>query len=415
MRRTAPEGHGPVRFGPPFPEDGLPVLPELSAVLAAAASRGAHGPVGGGRALREAACGHWDRRGLHCDPDRVAAAPGSPALLLALTAALGGDVLVPRPCAAWWAPYARLLGRPVFHVPTPPESGGVPDPYALLETVRRVRAEGGDPRLLVLSVADDPTATVAPPELLHETVEAAQGEGLHLVSDETWRDTLHDPHDTVLLSPAEMVPDRVTVVTDLAGALLPPGWPAAVARFPAGADGEGLHARVLDILTALDARVAAPVAAAAGYALGEPEAVTARVAATVRLHALLAAEAHAAVVAAGALARPPRCGRHLYVDLAPLRPALTAHGVGDAQELEDFLGARLGMPSPGGHRFGDDLEAPRVRLSTGALVTGSDAERAECLTSPTPLELPQVHRALSRLKSVFDDLRDEAQRWEPPR
>ncbi|MFH9586325.1 aminotransferase class I/II-fold pyridoxal phosphate-dependent enzyme [Streptomyces luteogriseus] len=415
MRRTAPEGHGPVRFGPPLPEDGLPVLPELSAVLAAAASRGDHETVGGGRALREAACGYWDRRGLHCDPDRVAAAPGSPALLLALTAALGGDVLVPRPCAAWWAPYARLLGRPVFHVATPPESGGVPDPYALLETVRRVRAEGGDPRLLVLSVADDPTATVAPPELLHETVEAAQGEGLHLVSDETWRDTLHDPHDTVLLSPAEMVPDRVTVVTDLAGALLPPGWPAAVARFPAGEDGEDLHARVLDILTALDARVAAPIAAAAGYALAEPEAVTARVATAVRLHALLAAEAHTAVVAAGALARPPRSGRHLYVDLAPLRPALSAHGVGDAQELEDFLGARLGMPAPGGHRFGDDLEAPRVRLSTGALVAGSSTERAECLTSPTPLELPQVNRALSRLKSVFDDLRDDAQRWEPPR
>ena len=415
MRRTAPEGHGPVRFGPPLPEDGLPVLPELSAVLAAAASRGDHEPVGGGRALREAACCYWDRRGLHCDPDRAAAAPGSPALLLALTAALGGDVLVPRPCAAWWAPYARLLGRPVFHVPTPPESGGVPDPYALLETVRRVRAEGGDPRLLVLSVADDPTATVAPPELLHETVEAAQGEGLHLVSDETWRDTLHDPHDTVLLSPAEMVPDRVTVITDLAGALLPPGWPAAVARFPAGEDGEGLHARVLDILTALDARVAAPIASAAGYALGEPEAVTARVATTVRLHALLAAEAHAAVVAAGALARPPRSGRHLYVDLAPLSPALSAHGVGDAQELEDFLSARLGMPAPGGHRFGDDLEAPRVRLSTGALVAGSDTERVECLTSPTPLELPQVNRALSRLKSVFDDLRDDAQRWEPPR
>ncbi|MEU7722576.1 aminotransferase class I/II-fold pyridoxal phosphate-dependent enzyme [Streptomyces tibetensis] len=415
MRRTAPEGHGPVRFGPPLPEDELPVLPELSGVLAAAASRGGHEPVGGGEALREAACGYWDRRGLRCEPDRVASAPGAPALLLALTAALGGDVLVPRPCAAWWAPYARLLGRPAFHVPTPPESGGVPDPYALLETVRRVRAEGGDPRLLVLSVADDPTATVAPPELLHETVEAAQGEGLHLVSDETWRDTLHDPRETVLLSPAEMVPDRVTVVTDLAGALLPAGWPAAVARFPAGEDGAGLHARVLDVLTALDARVAAPVAAAAGYALGEPEAVTARVAAAVRLHALLAAAAHTAVVAAGALARPPRSGRHLYVDLAPLSPALTAHGIGDAQELEDFLTARLGMPAPGGHRFGDDLEAPRVRLSTGALVAGSDVERAECLTSPTPLELPHVHHALIHLKSVFGDLRDDAERWEPPR
>ncbi|PAZ10807.1 aminopeptidase, partial [Streptomyces sp. SA15] len=179
----------------------------------------------------------WDRRGLPAEPGRAVAAPGAPSLLLALTAALGGDVLVPRPCAAWWAPYARLLGRPVFHVATSAECGGVPDPYALLETVRRVRAEGGDPRLLVLSVADDPTATVAPPELLHETLEAAVGEGLHLVSDETWRDTLHEPHDTVLLSPAEMLPEQVTVVTDLAGALLPSGWPAAIARFPAGEAG----------------------------------------------------------------------------------------------------------------------------------------------------------------------------------
>ncbi|WP_461087009.1 aminotransferase class I/II-fold pyridoxal phosphate-dependent enzyme [Streptomyces deserti] len=415
MGRTDPEGHGPVRFGPPLPEDGLPVLHELSTVLAAAAARAEAEPVGGGPALLEAACGYWDRRGLPAAPGRVAAAPGAPALLVALTAALGGDVLVPRPCATWWAPYARLLGRPVFHVPTPAENGGVPDPYALLETVRRVRAEGGDPRLLVLSVADDPTATVAPPELLHETVEAAAGEGLHLVSDETWRDTLHDPHDTVLLSPAEMLPERVTVVTDLAGALLPPGWPAAVARCPADGAGDDLHARVLDVLTALGARVAAPVAAAAGYALSEPEPVTTRVAAAVRLHARVAAAAHAAVVAAGAVARPPQAGRHLYVDLSPLRPALTAHGVGDAQELEDFLAARLGMPAPGGHRFGDDLAAPRVRLSTGPLLDGSDEERAECLEAPSPLELPHVQRALILLTSVFDDLRDDAQRWEPPR
>lgn len=213
--RTHPEGHGPVRFGPPLPEDGLPVLPELAGVLAAAASRVGPEPVGGGPALIDAACGYGERRGLPAAPGRTALAPGAPALLTALTAAVDGDVLVPRPCASWWAPYARLLGRPVFHVPTPPESGGVPDPYALLETVRRMRAEGREPRLLVLSVADDPTATVAPPELLHETLEAAAGEGLHLVSDETWRDTLHDPRGTVLLSPAEMLPDRVTVVTDL--------------------------------------------------------------------------------------------------------------------------------------------------------------------------------------------------------
>ena len=415
MARRVPESHGPVRYGPPLPGDGLPVLPELSAVLAAAASRADSEPVGGGAALLEAACGHWDRRGLPGTPDRVAAAPGAPALLLALTAALGGDVLVPRPCAAWWAPYARLLGRPVFHVATPAECGGVPDPYALLETVRRVRAEGGDPRLLVLSVADDPTATVAPPEVLHETVEAAAGEGLHLVSDETWRDTRHDPHGSVLLSPAEMLPERVTVVTDLAGALLPTGWPAAIARFPPGADGEGLHARVLDVLTALGARVAGPVAAAAHYALTEPEPVRTRQAAAVRLHARVAAALHAEAVAAGVLARPPQAGRHLYLDLGPLRSALGGHGVSDAQDLEELLTARLGMPAPGGHRFGDDLAEPRVRLSTGDLLGGTDEERAACLESPDPLELPHVRDALIHVKSVFDDLRDDARRWEPPR
>ncbi|MFI2411013.1 aminotransferase class I/II-fold pyridoxal phosphate-dependent enzyme [Streptomyces sp. NPDC018947] len=409
-----PHGHGPVRYGPHLPGDGLPVLPELSAVLAASAGRAGEEPVGGAPALLESACGYWERRGLPTEPGQVAAAPGAHSLLLALTAALGGDVLVPRPCAAWWAPDARLLGRPVFHVPTPAESGGVPDPYALLETVRRVRDEGGEPRLLVLSVADDPTGTVAPPELLHETVEAAAGEGLHLVSDETWRDTLHDPHGTVLLSPAEMLPERVTVVTDLAGAFLPPGWPAAVARLPASAAGQDLHARALDVLTALGARVAAPLAAAAGYALDEPEPVTARRTAAVRLHARLAAAVHAAVVAAGATARPPQAGRHLYADLGPLRDALAAQGVGDAQELEDFLTARLGMPAPGGHRFGDDLPALRVRLSTGPLPADADEPGAHFPTTTDPLELPHVHSALARLKSVFGDLRD-AQRWEPPR
>ncbi|MFJ2900874.1 aminotransferase class I/II-fold pyridoxal phosphate-dependent enzyme [Streptomyces sp. NPDC091279] len=409
-------GHGPVRFGPANAGDGLPVLDALADVLAHGAGKGGDGePVGGGATVREAACGYWARRGLPVDVDGVAVAPGAPALLLALTAALGGDVLVPRPCAAWWAPYARLLGRPVFHVATPADCGGVPDPYALLETVRRVRAEGGDPRLLVVSVADDPTGTVAPPELLHACVEAAAAEGLHLVSDETWRDTLHAPRETVLLSPAEMLPDRVTVVTDLAGALLPAGWPAAVARFPPGEQGTALHARVLDVLTALGGAVAGPVAAPAAYALAEPEPVTTRVAAAVRLHARVAGALHDTVVAAGALALPPRAGRHLYVDLDPLRPALTAHGVGDAQELEDFLTARLGPPTPGGHRFGDELGALRVRLSTGPLLGATDAERAACLTSPSPWELPHVQRALTRVKSVFDDLRDDARREEPPR
>lgn len=135
------EDRGPVRYGPPAPGPGLPVLPELAEVLAAAAGRGEPEPAGGSADLREAARAYWDRRGLRGGPEHIAAAPGTSPLVLALIAAHGGDVLMPRPCPASWIPQARLLGRPAYHVPTPAECGGVPDPYALLETVRRVRAE----------------------------------------------------------------------------------------------------------------------------------------------------------------------------------------------------------------------------------------------------------------------------------
>lgn len=129
----------------------------------------------------------------------------------------------------------------------------------------------------------------------------------------------------------------------------------------------------------------------------------------------MAAAVRDAVVAAGALARPPQAGRHLYVDLAPLAPALATHGVGDAQELEDFLTGRLGMPAPGGHRFGDDLEALRVRLSTAPLLGDTAERRADCLESSAPLEVPYLRCALTHLETVFEDLRDDARRGEPHR
>ncbi|HET6360031.1 aminotransferase class I/II-fold pyridoxal phosphate-dependent enzyme [Streptomyces sp.] len=405
MQRTAPEDRGRVRYGPPAPESGLPVLPELVDVLAAASNRAVGEPPGGGPELREAACGYWWRRGLRSRPEEVAAASGAQPLLLALIGAYDGDVLMPRPCPAWWTPQVRLLGRPAYHVPTPAECGGVPDPFALLETVRRVRAEGGMPRLLLLSVADDPTATVAPPEIVREACEAAVDEGLHIISDETWRDTLHRPHETVLLSPAEMCPEDVTIISDLAGALTPASWPVAVARFPRTDEGALRRARTLDFLTALGAVVAEPIAVAATHALDEPGPVTERAERAAALHARVAAEVHRAVLASGALARPPQAGRHLYADFGPLRSRLAERGVNDSMELEEYLSDRIGSPVPGGHRFDDELGALRVRLATGPLLGSTPEQRQESLTSPAPLELPHVAGALSMLGTAFDELR----------
>ncbi|MGW7487788.1 aminotransferase class I/II-fold pyridoxal phosphate-dependent enzyme [Streptomyces sp. NPDC054786] len=402
MQRTAPD---PQREPDPDPPVGLPVLPELAAHLSAAADRTEPEPPGGGAPLRTAACGYWERRGLVTTPDRVLAAPGAPALLLALYAATDGAVVLPRPCSAWYAPPARLLGRPVHLVPVPAESGGVPDPFALLETVRRARMHGDSPRVLVLSVADDPTGTCPAPEQLHEVCEAAADEGLWIISDETRRDLLHDPHDTVLLSPAEMLPGEVVVLTDLRATLVPAAWPAALARFPGTDRGAIFRAVALDALTAIPVPIAGPVGCAVTHALGEPDEVRARTATVARMYGTLAAALHHTVTEAGAVCRPPRSGSHLYADLEPLRRPLAARGIVESRALERKLapwGAR------GGHRFGDAPGALRVRLGAEALL-GADRElRHRVLTAPDPLELPHITEALTALSRALAGLTTSA-------
>ncbi|MEU4209481.1 pyridoxal phosphate-dependent aminotransferase [Streptomyces sp. NPDC026206] len=388
----------------PAPERGLPVLPELAARLAEAAGRSEPEPVGGGPELRTAACAYWARRGLPTAPEHVVAAPGAQPLLLALFASAGGEVLLTRPCAAWYGPLARLAGRLAYHVPVPAECGGVPDPFALLETVGRIRAEGGRPRFLVLSVADDTTGTVAPPEILHEVCEAAAAEELTVISDETWRDVLHDPHATVFVGPAEMYPDRVVVLTDLSGPLTPAAWPAAVARFPVGGAGPALRARAGSVLTAVRAELPPPVAEAARWALAEPGPVRERVAATARLYGALGAAARERLDAAGVLCRPPQTGPHLYADLGELRDALAARRITDSVELEGYLSAVLGHPVPGGHRFGDAPDALRVRLSTPPLLGACDDRIRRALEATDPAAEPDVAEALSTFGSAFSEL-----------
>ncbi|MDX3077580.1 aminotransferase class I/II-fold pyridoxal phosphate-dependent enzyme [Streptomyces sp. NPDC088354] len=406
MQRTSPPA--PASCVAPYaarPDPGLPVPAYWAERIAAdLPGRSAADPPGGGAAVRAAAAGYWDRRGLPTDAAHTAAGPGAEPLLLALLAAIGGDVVVARPSAAWHVPLVRLLGRRPVAVPTPSVGGGAPDPFTLLEAVRRARGDGAEPRVVVLAAADDPSGTVTPPELLHEVCEAAEEAGLLLVSDETYGDAVHRPHETMLLSPAEMLPARTVVISDLGAALAPPGWPAAVVRFPATERGTSLRTDVLRHCADLRALLPGPVADAAAHALSEPSEVRAHLAAANRLHAAMAGAACDVVGRAGALSRPPEAGFHLYADFSPLRSELAAAGVTDAESLEAVLTDRLGRPAPGAHRFGDDPEALRVRIDTGPLHGTDASQRAAALASPAPLALPHVAAAVAALASALETL-----------
>lgn len=355
----------------------------------------------GRSATAVAACGYWHRRGLDTRPEQVVVAPGAASALLAVLAAAGpGAVLTPRPADPWYGEPARLLGRPLHTVPVPAECGGVPDPVALLEAVRRVRDDGQEPRVLVLSGADDCTGTAAPPELLHEVTEAAGDEKLLVVSDETWRDTSHSPHDTVFVSPAEMVhggreTDAVVVLVGL-GEMLPAGGrTAGIARFPGSGRGSVLARPAREALAALRTGLSDVDDEAVADVLTEPQPQRTRRTSTARAYGALLSGLHQAVTDSGALCRPPRVGRHLYADFEPVRARLEALGVRDSAGLEAELVRRLGPHVCGGQRLGDDPKALRVRLST-ALLTGSDP--------PTAPASPGAEGVLDSVRSALAEL-----------
>lgn len=250
-------------------EIGLPAHPALRERLAAAADENAYGPVPGSEALRAAAAGYWGRRGLATDPALVVAGPGSKPLLFALLLAVGGDVVVPVPSWVSYAAQARLAGARPLGVPTLPGQGGVPDPERLHEAVTVARAAGRDPRSVVVTVPDNPTGTVASPEVVRQLALVARELDLVIISDEIYCDLVY-ASSAPAESPARHAPERTVVTTGLTKNLALGGWRTGVARLPDSELGRALHGRLVSIASQIWSSPTAPVQTAAAYAFGEP-------------------------------------------------------------------------------------------------------------------------------------------------
>jgi aspartate aminotransferase len=386
-----------------FGEARLPVLPQLSRQLAAGASRSGYGPVAGGAAVREAAAGYFSRRRLPTEPDRIVVAPGSKPLLMALQLVLPGDVLLPRPAWNSYAPQARYAGKKVFGVPIPEECGGVPEPATLRETIRAARAAGDDPRILILTLPDNPTGTLAPPPLVRELCSVARSEDLVIISDEIYRDIVHDPRATPMLSPAEIAPERTVVTSGLSKTLGLGGWRIGVARFPAGEHGAQIRDAVVSVASEVWSTLATPMQQVAEYAFTEPPEIRERLAASARLHGAVARAVHGIAVGAGAVCRPPSGGFYVYPDFAPLRAPLAARGVTDAESLARRLFDDSGVVVLPGHALGDDPRALRFKAAT-SLLYGDEREQRAALESDDPVRLPHLAEVLGRIEKSFAQL-----------
>lgn len=385
-----------------FGEAGLPVLPAVTEVLASAAGRNAYGPVAGSTQVRAAAAGYLERRDLPTDPDQLILAPGSKALLFGALAAQPGDVVLPRPSWVSYAAQASLLGRRVLPVPIPDVAGGVPDPDALDTVVTAARADGADPRILIVTTPDNPTGTVPPGDLVKAMCEVADRHALIVVSDEIYRDLAWTERDVV--SPASLLPERTVITSGLSKAMALGGYRIGFARLPDGALGERLRPDLVGVASEVWSSLAGPMQAVAEYVLGEPSEVRDHVRASRALHRTVASAVHAEFVAVGAACRPPEAAFYLYPDLAPLRSRLSGRGIESGVDLAELLLDEQGVAVLPGAAFGDDPAAWRFRVAVSLLYGETDEQRWTALHSDDPLALPWIDAALSHLRRALTAL-----------
>lgn len=387
-----------------FGEAGLPVLPVMRDALSAGGDQNAYGPVAGLRELREAGAGYWGRRGLETDPDLVIAGPGSKPLLYALLLSIGGDVAMAAPSWVSYAAQAHLTGHHPIFVPTPLAQGGVPDPDLLTEAVREARTRGRDVRAVIVTTPDNPTGTVASRGTVRRLAQAARELDLTIISDEIYRDLVHDPA-TVVHSPAEFAPERTVVTTGLSKSLALGGWRIGIARLPEGESGRRLRGDLLGVASEIWSSPAGPVQRAAAHAFGEPAEVTDAVARSNRLHGAVVRAVTDRFVAAGAMAVAPQAAFYLYPDFEAWRERLAAdHGVTTGPGLAGLLLQRYGMGVLPAAEFGESTRALRMRVATSLLYGENEAQRHSALEAEDPAALPWIRAHLDRLSEILDEV-----------
>lgn len=387
-----------------FGEAGLPVHEGLQRALAEHAVCGWYGPVAGVPELRAAAAGYWERRGLPTRPDQVVAGPGSKPLLLALLTTLDGAVALPRPSWVSYGAQASLLGKEAVYVGTPTAQGGVPDPDRLDALAVSVRRDGRPLAAVVLTLPDNPTGTLAGAATVRAVCDVAERHDLLVISDEIYRDLVHDDR-TPYLSPAEVVPHRTVVTTGLSKSLALGGWRIGVARLPDGPRGAALTAEVASIASEIWSVPAVPVQRAAAWAFTEPDCLRERVRLSRRLHGRVARAVADEFRGVGAEVPEPAGAFYAYPDLEPHRDQLRArHGVEDGAGLASALLDGPGIATLPGSAFGDDPSALRLRLATSRLYGATPEQREDALVAEDPLTLPWISDQLTQLRDGLGQL-----------
>jgi aspartate aminotransferase len=300
-------------------------------------------------------------------------------------------------------------------VPAAPGEGGICDPPALSAAITAATAAGRRIGSVVVTLPDNPTGRLPRPATVRALCQVAAAHGLVIISDEIYRDLVHDPA-TPVLSPAQVAPERTVITTGLSKSLALGGWRIGVARMPASPLGRRLRKTLLGAGSEIWSAPAAPVQHAATLAFTEPPPICQRIAASGALHATVAAAVARVCANAGLIVAPPQAGFYVYPDFEPWRDHLRdRHQVTTSAGLARVLLDRYGTATLPGSAFGEPPTALRLRLATALLYGDSQEQQEAALAAPDPTALPPTAAALTRLSEILTDLANPAQAPPPPR
>ena len=358
-----------------FGESRFPVHPKIRAALIAHADAKSYLPSLGIPELRAAVADFYTKQmGVEATPDRVIVAPGSKPLLYAFQMALAGDTILPTPSWVSYAPQARLLNRPVLHIPASPSDEHRLTADALRQTIAK---SSHDQHILVLNSPSNPTGQMLGPELLTEIAEVCRATHTLVLSDEIYALTAHGhkPH----VSMAHFYPEGTVVLGGLSKHLSLGGWRLGVAIVPTGAAGQQLLQAVNKIGGEIWSCVAAPVQYAALAAYADDPEILDYIAECTRLHAARTQHLWRALSELDVPCARPDGGFYLYPNFDGWREALAGKGVYTSDDLARHLLDKWRIATLPGTAFGAPPDELSLRLSSSYVDMESDAQAAALL------------------------------------
>ena len=224
---------------------------------------------------------------------------------------------------------------------------------------------------------------------------------LVLVSDEMYRDLVHEPG--TLSSPLEHAPVETIVTGGPSKSLALGGWRLGTVRLPDSQLGREVRRGLSAVASEVWSCVPSPIVRAAALAYDEPAELTEFVADGLRLHAQVVGALHREVAAAGLECRPPGAAFYLYPELRA-----QPESVRTSEELAARLLEEADVAVLPGTAFGDEPETLAFRASTSLLYGATTEERHEALAAAKEgavAELPRVADALRRVRAALEELR----------